>query len=139
MVFISMDATNAFPCPMLYLSSVLDSFLNLYLFIFQIMRSLSLSSCSTLLFPVFNNCVSKDLSACCLCLLYTVLVCAAELEGYWQASLDFRENNHRLNVTEKDSLTLQKPPTLCYFLCFSCKKIIPAAEIIPCAAKNMFL
>lgn len=65
MVFISMNTTYAFPCPILYLSSVLDLFLNLYLFIFQIMRSLSLSSCSTLSFPIFNNCVSKDLSAVC--------------------------------------------------------------------------
>lgn len=44
----------------------------------------------------------------------------------------------RLNVTEKDSLTLQKSSTLSYFLCFSSKKeIIPAAEIISYEAKNV--
>lgn len=46
----------------------------------------------------------------------------------------------RLNVTEKDSLTLQKSPALSYFLCFASKKeIIPAAEIISYEAKNVFL
>lgn len=73
--FISMDATNAFPCPMLYLPSVSDSFLNLYLFIFQIMRSLSLSSFlhyhfqfSTTVFPktsLLSASPVHSLSLCC--------------------------------------------------------------------------
>lgn len=53
-------------------------------------------------FPIFRNCVPLDISAFSLSI--QSLSCAAKLEGYWQASLDFRENNHTQEECDQKNL-----------------------------------
>lgn len=138
--FISMDATNAFPCPMLYLPSVSDSFLNLYLFIFQIMRSLSLSSFlhyhfqfSTTVFPKTSLLSASPVHSLSLCCWAGRIL--AGVSGFQREQSQAECDRKRLPDSAKAINIMLFP----MFLLQKKKKIIPAAEIIPCAAKNMFL
>lgn len=119
LVFPSMTDTNSFPCPMLDCVFSLGS-VSEPLSIYILNDDNDLSSCSILSFSMSSNRVSIDLSA--LCFYYMEPWLCSALDGCSRASLDFKRTiTLRVNGTEKDSPTLQKPSALCYFPCFSSK------------------
>lgn len=104
-IFLSMNDinTNYFPCLMLYYVLTLGSvaeplYSSIYILsndTFQFIILLDIT------FPIFRNCVPLDIS---FSLSIQSFSCAPELEGYWQASLDFRENNYTQEECDQKSL-----------------------------------
>ena len=83
--------------------SLLDQLLNLYSSIYILSNdSFQFIILLDITFPIFRNCVLLDISAFSLSI--QSFSCAAELEGYWQVSLDFRENNHTQEECDQESL-----------------------------------
>lgn len=111
-IFLSMNDinTNYFPCLMLYHVFNLGSVANLHSSIYILNNdTFQFNILLDITFPIFRNRVPLDISAFSLSI--QSFSCAAEWEGYWQASLDFRENNHTHEECDQ-----KKPPWLCKIL-----------------------